>query len=162
MLPSKRRSMDCNVAWESGNGWDPYFVAKHNNRRLRFGDSSAVALRRNAGLRRLRFRHLLLPLAACSQRRHVGRLAVLLQLRPDPLHAEDPRRAEARHRQGHRAGRPLVVPLAAPVDKGARIAELIVTPDGLPPQATPLLAANDVGKGDGWDRLRTGFYRLTG
>src|SRR3546814_8578876 len=86
--------MDCNVAWESGNGWDPSFVAKHNNRRFRFGDSSAVALCRNAGLRRLRFRHLLLPLAACSQRRHVGRPAVLLQLRPDPLHAEDPRRAE--------------------------------------------------------------------
>ena len=39
------------------------------------------------------------------------------------------------------------------IGKGARIAELIVTPDGLPPQATPLLAANDVGKGGGWDRL---------
>jgi len=63
---------------------------------------------------------------------------------------------------GFRATMRARAPLAAPVDKGARIAELIVTPDGLPRQATPLLAANDVGEGDGWDRLRTGFYRLTG
>lgn len=63
---------------------------------------------------------------------------------------------------GFRATMRARAPLAAPVEKGSRIAELIVTPDGLPPQATPLLAANDVGEGNGWDRLRTGFYRLTG
>lgn len=53
-------------------------------------------------------------------------------------------------------------PLGAPIAKGARVAELVVAPDGLPPQVTPLLAANDVEKGDWWDRVRTGFYRLTG
>src|SRR3546814_16251341 len=105
MLPSKRRSMDCNVAWESGNGWDPYFVAKHNNRRLRFGDSSAVALRRNAGLRRLRFRHLLLPLAARFQRRPGGRIDVLLQLRPVPPHAANKIGRESCRERGGKNGK---------------------------------------------------------
>ena len=53
-------------------------------------------------------------------------------------------------------------PLTAPVLRGTRVAELIVTPDGLPPQTTPLLAANDVAEGGWWARARTGFYRLTG
>lgn len=53
-------------------------------------------------------------------------------------------------------------PVAAPVAHGTPVADLIITPDGLPPQVTPLIAANDVGKGGWWTRLRTGFYRLTG
>jgi D-alanyl-D-alanine carboxypeptidase (penicillin-binding protein 5/6) len=53
-------------------------------------------------------------------------------------------------------------PLAAPVARGTRVADLMITPDGLPPQVTPLLAANDVGEGGWVDRARTGFYRLTG
>lgn len=53
-------------------------------------------------------------------------------------------------------------PLSAPVTRGTPVADLIVTPDGLPPQTTPLLAAADVGEGGWWARARTGFYRLTG
>lgn len=53
-------------------------------------------------------------------------------------------------------------PLAAPIERGTKIADLVITPDGLPPQVTPLLAANDVATGGWWDRARTGFYRLTG
>ena len=53
-------------------------------------------------------------------------------------------------------------PVSAPIARGTRVADLIVTPDGLPPQVTPLLAANDVGAGGFGARLRTGFYRLTG
>ncbi|MBB5708015.1 serine hydrolase [Sphingopyxis panaciterrulae] len=63
---------------------------------------------------------------------------------------------------GFRATMRARAPLAAPVARGARIAELVVTPDGLPPQVTPLLAAQDVAKGGWLDRARTGFYRLTG
>jgi len=64
---------------------------------------------------------------------------------------------------GYRAAMRARVPIAAPVARNARIAELVVTPDGLPPQVTPLLAANAVAHSDGWwDRARTGFYRLTG
>jgi D-alanyl-D-alanine carboxypeptidase (penicillin-binding protein 5/6) len=63
---------------------------------------------------------------------------------------------------GFRATMRARAPLAAPVTRGSRIAELIVAPDGLPPQVTPLLAANDVGQGGWLDRARTGFYRLTG
>jgi D-alanyl-D-alanine carboxypeptidase (penicillin-binding protein 5/6) len=63
---------------------------------------------------------------------------------------------------GFRATMRAQAPLAAPVARGSRIAELVVAPDGLPPQVTPLLAANDVGKGGWLDRARTGFYRLTG
>lgn len=53
-------------------------------------------------------------------------------------------------------------PVAAPVVRGMPIADLIVTPGGLPPQTTPLFAANDVAEGGLWARSRTGFYRLTG
>ncbi len=53
-------------------------------------------------------------------------------------------------------------PLLAPVTRGTPVADLIVTPDGLPPQTTPLLAAADVGEGGWWARARTGFFRLTG
>jgi D-alanyl-D-alanine carboxypeptidase (penicillin-binding protein 5/6) len=63
---------------------------------------------------------------------------------------------------GFRATMRARAPLAAPVARGSRIAELVVAPDGLPPQVTPLLAANDVGKGGWFDRARTGFHRLTG
>lgn len=63
---------------------------------------------------------------------------------------------------GFRATMRARAPLAAPVARGSRIAELVVAPDGLPPQVTPLLAANDVGKGGWFDRTRTGLYRLTG
>lgn len=53
-------------------------------------------------------------------------------------------------------------PITAPVMRGTPIADLIITPDGLPPQTTPLLAAYDVDAGGWWARARTGFYRLTG
>ena len=63
---------------------------------------------------------------------------------------------------GYRAVMRTQAPLAAPIVRGTPIADLVVTPDGLPPQATPLLAAADVGPGGSWARTRTGFYRLTG
>ncbi|WP_447762651.1 D-alanyl-D-alanine carboxypeptidase family protein [Sphingopyxis panaciterrae] len=63
---------------------------------------------------------------------------------------------------GYRAVMRTRSPLAAPVARGARVADLIVSPDGLPPQTTPLLAAADVREGGWWARARTGFYRLTG
>lgn len=63
---------------------------------------------------------------------------------------------------GFRAVMRARAPIAAPVSRGTPIAELAITPVGLPSQTTPLLAAADVGRGDWWDRARTGFYRLTG
>lgn len=63
---------------------------------------------------------------------------------------------------GYRAVMRARAPLAAPVVRGTPIADLVITPDGLPPQTTPLLAAADVGEGGWWARARTGFYRLTG
>ncbi|QNO26724.1 D-alanyl-D-alanine carboxypeptidase [Sphingopyxis sp. OPL5] len=68
----------------------------------------------------------------------------------------------AGYRGGYRATVRSQSPLAAPIARGTRVADLIVTPDGLPPQITPLLAATDVGEGGWFDRARTGFYRLTG
>ncbi|MDO9367503.1 MAG: D-alanyl-D-alanine carboxypeptidase family protein [Sphingopyxis sp.] len=53
-------------------------------------------------------------------------------------------------------------PLAAPFTRGTPVADLVVTPDGLPPQTTPLIAAANVNSGGWWSRARTGFYRLTG
>lgn len=53
-------------------------------------------------------------------------------------------------------------PLAAPVNHGTPIADLVITPDGLPAQTTPLLAASEVAEGGWWSRARTGIYRLTG
>lgn len=64
---------------------------------------------------------------------------------------------------GYRAIMRTRSPIAAPIARGTPIADLIVRPDGLPPQTTPLLAANDVGADSGWSaRLRAGVYRLTG
>ncbi|HMO76937.1 MAG TPA: D-alanyl-D-alanine carboxypeptidase family protein [Sphingopyxis sp.] len=63
---------------------------------------------------------------------------------------------------GYRATMRVKSPLAAPVARGSPVAELIVIPDGLPPQVTPLVAASDVGEGGWWARARTGFHRLTG
>lgn len=63
---------------------------------------------------------------------------------------------------GFRAVMRAQAPIAAPIVRGTPIADLIVTPDGLPPQTTPLLAVTDVGAGGWWARTRTGFYRLTG
>jgi len=68
----------------------------------------------------------------------------------------------AGYRGGYRATVRSQSPLAAPIARGTRVADLIVTPDGLPPQITPLLATTDVGEGGWLDRARTGFYRLTG
>jgi D-alanyl-D-alanine carboxypeptidase (penicillin-binding protein 5/6) len=53
-------------------------------------------------------------------------------------------------------------PLAAPFTRGTPVADLVVTPDGLPPQTTPLIASANVDSGGWWARARTGFYRLTG
>lgn len=66
------------------------------------------------------------------------------------------------HKGGYRAVMRTHAPLAAPIARGAPVAKLIVTPDGLPPQETPLIAAADVGEGGLWSRARTGLYRLTG
>jgi len=63
---------------------------------------------------------------------------------------------------GYRAVMRAHTPIIAPVTRGTRVADLVVTPDGLPPQTTPLLAAADVGQGGWWARARTGFHRLTG
>ena len=63
---------------------------------------------------------------------------------------------------GYRAVMRAHAPLAAPLARGAPVAELIVAPDGLPPQKTPLVAAADVAEGGWWARARTGLYRLTG
>lgn len=63
---------------------------------------------------------------------------------------------------GYRAVMRSTSPLTAPVTRGTPVADLIVTPDGLPPQTTPLLAAADVSEGGWWARARTGLYRLTG
>lgn len=63
---------------------------------------------------------------------------------------------------GYRAMMRTQAPLAAPVIRGTPVADLVVTPDGLPPQTTPLIAAADVAEGGWWARARTGFYRLTG
>ncbi|MGQ2931825.1 MAG: D-alanyl-D-alanine carboxypeptidase family protein, partial [Sphingopyxis sp.] len=68
----------------------------------------------------------------------------------------------AGYRGGYRATVRSRSPLAAPIARGTRVADLVVTPDGLPPQITPLLAATDVGEGGWLDRARTGFYRITG
>ena len=68
----------------------------------------------------------------------------------------------AGYRGGYRATVRSRSPLAAPIARGTRVADLVVTPDGLPPQITPLHAATDVGEGGWLDRARTGFYRLTG
>jgi D-alanyl-D-alanine carboxypeptidase (penicillin-binding protein 5/6) len=63
---------------------------------------------------------------------------------------------------GYRAVMRTRSPIAAPLTRGTPIADLVVTPDGLPPQTTPLIAAADVAEGGWWSRARTGFYRLTG
>ena len=63
---------------------------------------------------------------------------------------------------GYRAVMRSQAPIAAPVMRGTPVADLIVTPDGLPPQTTPLIADADVAGGGWWARARTGFYRLTG
>ena len=63
---------------------------------------------------------------------------------------------------GYRAVMRTRAPIAAPLTRGTPVADLVVTPDGLPPQTTPLIAAADVRKGGWWARARTGFYRLTG
>lgn len=63
---------------------------------------------------------------------------------------------------GYRAVMRTRTPIAAPLTRGTLVADLVVTPDGLPPQTTPLIAATDVNEGGWWARARTGFYRLTG
>lgn len=63
---------------------------------------------------------------------------------------------------GYRAVMRTRSPIAAPLTRGTPVADLVVTPDGLPPQTTPLIAAADVAEGGWWSRARTGFYRLTG
>lgn len=63
---------------------------------------------------------------------------------------------------GYRAVMRTRSPITAPLTRGMPIADLVVTPDGLPPQTTPLIAAADVDEGGWWSRARTGLYRLTG
>lgn len=55
-----------------------------------------------------------------------------------------------------------ISPLAAPIRKGDVVAQFKVTPAGLPPQITPLIASESVEEGSLWDRARTGFFRMTG
>jgi D-alanyl-D-alanine carboxypeptidase (penicillin-binding protein 5/6) len=63
---------------------------------------------------------------------------------------------------GYRAVMRTQAPITAPVTRGTPVADLVVTPDGLPPQTTLLIAGADVAEGGWWSRARTGFYRLTG
>lgn len=53
-------------------------------------------------------------------------------------------------------------PLTAPIRKGDVVAHVTVTPAGLPPQITPLIASETVEQGGAWDRVRTGLFRMTG
>ncbi|MFX0541238.1 D-alanyl-D-alanine carboxypeptidase family protein [Roseovarius sp. S4756] len=46
-------------------------------------------------------------------------------------------------------------PLQAPIAAGTRVAELVVTPDGMPETRVPLLAATDVARGGFATRLKT-------
>lgn len=55
-----------------------------------------------------------------------------------------------------------VTPLTAPVKAGAKVAEFVIRPAGLPPQVTPLTAVDAVIEGGGGHQARTGFYRMTG
>ncbi len=68
----------------------------------------------------------------------------------------------AGHSGAHRLAIRYRGPLAAPVAARAHVADLVITPDGLPPQRRALYAANTVAPGNWLDRLRTGFVRLTG
>ncbi len=51
-------------------------------------------------------------------------------------------------------------PVRAPVREGERIAELEISAAGLPPARVPLVAAQDVGRAEGLDRLRNGLAGL--
>ncbi|WP_324754319.1 D-alanyl-D-alanine carboxypeptidase family protein [Roseovarius sp. Pro17] len=46
-------------------------------------------------------------------------------------------------------------PLQAPIEAGAQVAELVVTPDGMPETRVPLLAASNVARGGFTARLKT-------
>lgn len=66
------------------------------------------------------------------------------------------------HNGSYRAQIQGATPLRAPVAQGDSVAKIIVTPAGLPPQGTPLVAAKAVEQGGTFHRLRTGLYRMTG
>lgn len=66
------------------------------------------------------------------------------------------------HTGGYQARIRGSAPLLAPVRQGDTIAKFIVTPAGLPPQETPLVAAEAVEQGTALHQARTGFYRMTG
>lgn len=53
-------------------------------------------------------------------------------------------------------------PVTAPIEARTPVAALVITPDGLPPQSTPLVSAQNVAQGGWWDRVRDGAYRVTG
>ncbi|MBL0767511.1 D-alanyl-D-alanine carboxypeptidase [Sphingopyxis sp. DHUNG17] len=64
---------------------------------------------------------------------------------------------------GYRAVMRGRAPQSAPVGRRVKVADLVVTPTGLPPQITPLVATSGVEATDSlWSRSRTGLYRLTG
>jgi serine-type D-Ala-D-Ala carboxypeptidase (penicillin-binding protein 5/6) len=52
-------------------------------------------------------------------------------------------------------------PLTAPIAKGQEVASLIVRAPGQPIEHLPLVAAQAVGSGGAWDRLRDGFAAMT-
>jgi D-alanyl-D-alanine carboxypeptidase (penicillin-binding protein 5/6) len=54
------------------------------------------------------------------------------------------------------------VPLRAPIASGDQVARFTITPNGLPPQETPLVAVEAVEQGGPWSRMRTGIYRVAG
>lgn len=66
------------------------------------------------------------------------------------------------HDGGYRATIHGAIPVRAPLAAGEPVARFIITPNGLPPQETPLVAAEAVPTGGVWSRARTGFYRVTG
>ncbi len=51
-------------------------------------------------------------------------------------------------------------PIRAPVRAGETVAELEIATAGLPPARVPLVAAHDVGRAEGFDRLRNGLAGL--
>jgi D-alanyl-D-alanine carboxypeptidase (penicillin-binding protein 5/6) len=53
-------------------------------------------------------------------------------------------------------------PIAAPIAKGQHIADLIVSTGDTPPQVTPLVAGEDVGKAGFFGRIWLGFKQLFG
>lgn len=87
-----------------------------------------------------------------------GDQPTLLATNSLPLQMTVPRGYKGRY-QARISGQ---TPLSAPIRKGDVVAHVTVTPAGLPPQITPLIASQAIAQGGAWDRARTGLFRMTG